>query len=76
MIFKIYLQLLLHISIQQINEYGATETKTLEAITTIWRVLIPIDSKSVILAWRQKVQEILRPLKSMDCENIDKKGSH
>ena len=40
MAFKIYLQLSLPISIQQAIEYGATETKTLEVITEIWKVLL------------------------------------
>ena len=50
MAFKTYLQVLLPITIQHTNEYEAMETKTLEVITTIWRVLTSIDSKSIILA--------------------------
>ena len=66
MVFKTYLQLSLPIAIQQINEYGATEIKTQESITVIWKVLTSIDSKSVILAWYPKVEEILCPLKTLD----------
>ena len=70
MAFKSYLQLSLPITIQHGNTYSATETKTLEAIAAIWRVLTSIDSESVILAWYPKVGETLRPLKPMDCMKI------
>ena len=70
MAFKSYLQLSLPITIQHVNTYSATETKTLEAIAAIWRVLTSIDSESVILAWYPKVGETLRPLKTMDCIKI------
>ena len=40
MAFKTYLQLSLPIAIQHVTEYGATETKTLEVITEIWKVLL------------------------------------
>ena len=67
MAFKTHMQLSQLIVIQHVNEYSATETKTLEAITTIGRVLTSIDSKSIILAWYPKVKEPIRLLKSMDC---------
>ena len=67
MVFKTYQKLSLPIVIQQVNEYSATETKTLEAITVIGSVFTSINSKAVILAWYQKVEETLHPLKSMDC---------
>ena len=67
MVFKTYLQLSLPITIQQANEYGTTETKKLEKITTIWRVLTSIDSKYVILTCHPKVEETLCPLKFIDC---------
>ena len=67
MAFKTYQQLSLPIVIQQVNEYSATETKTVEAITEKWSVFTSINSKSVILVWYQKVEETLDPLKSMDC---------
>ena len=67
MTFKTYQQLSLPIVIQQVNEYSATETKPLEAITEIWSVFTSITSKSIILARYQKVEETLHPLKSMDC---------
>ena len=48
--FKTHLQLSLLIPIQYVNEYGATETKTLAAISLIWRVITFVDKKFVILA--------------------------
>ena len=66
MVFETYLQLSLHIAIQQVNEYGATEIKALEEIIVIWRVLTSIDSNSVILARYPKMEKILRLLKSLD----------
>ena len=38
------------------------QKKTLEEITTIWRILTSIISKPVILVWYPKVEETLRPL--------------
>ena len=74
MAFKTYLQVLLPITIQHTNEYEAMETKTLEVITTIWRVLTSIDSKSIILAWHPKIDKTLRLLKSIECMKTLTKG--
>ena len=68
MVFKTYLQLSLPIAIQQVTEYGATETRTLEAITEIWKALVSINRHNVILAWHLKTEDTLRPLTSTDCE--------
>ena len=67
MLFKTYLQLFLPIAIQQVTEYGAPETKTLEAITEIWKVLLSINRHNVILSWHLKAEDTLIPLKSMEC---------
>ena len=50
MVFKLYLQLSLPILIQLVNEFGPKETKVLEALTVIWKILTAIDQYIVILA--------------------------
>ena len=59
MVFKTHLQFSLPITIQQVNEYSATETKILEAFTSICKMLPSIDNKSFILAWYLKVKDSL-----------------
>ena len=77
MVFETYLQRSLHIAIQQVNEYGATEIKALEEIIVIWRVLTSIDSNYVILARYPKMEKILRLLKSLDyMKTLTKEAVH
>ena len=45
--FKTYLQLSLPIAIQQVTEYRATETRTLEALTEIWKTLTSVNIHNV-----------------------------
>ena len=67
MAFKTYLQLSLPITMQQLTKYGATETKQLEAITEIWKVLLSANRHNVILFWYLKMEDTLKPLTSIDC---------
>ena len=43
MVFKTYLHLSILISIQNVTEFGETETKLLVALTSIWKTLSSID---------------------------------
>lgn len=54
------------IAIQQVNEYGAIETKTLKEIKEIWKTLIAVNRYNVILSWYLKTENTLKPLKSAD----------
>ena len=65
--FKTYLQLSLHIVIQQVTEYGVTLKNILEVITEIWKVLLSINRHNVILSWHLKAEDTLIPLKLMNC---------
>ena len=49
MVFKTYLHLLIPISIQNVSEFGETETKLLVALTSIWKTLSSIDQYIFIL---------------------------
>ena len=74
MAFKTYLQVSLPIDIQYVIEYGATETKTLEVLTEIWKEILSVNRYSVILSWYLKTEYTLRPLTSIDCtETLTKK---
>ena len=66
MVFKSYLQLSIHISIQNLSEFGETETKLLAALTSIWETLSSIDQYTVILSWYPKVEDILCPLRTSE----------
>ena len=66
MVFKTYLELSIPISIQAVTEFGETEEKVLAALTSIWRTLTSIDQHTVILSWHPKVEDTLRPLRSVD----------
>ena len=70
MVFKNYLQLSLHTSIQNVNEFGSIEIKALEAMTSIWKILTAIDRYIVILAWQPKTENIIRPLNTIDLAKI------
>ena len=64
--FATYLKLSIPISIQQVIEFGSIEAKLLEVVTSIQKSLSKIDNKKVILAWHPKVENVLRPMKSVD----------
>ena len=58
------------ISIQQVIEFGSIEEKLLEVVTSIQKSLSKIDNKKVILAWHPKVENVLRPMKSVDLTKL------
>ena len=64
--FKIYLQLSIPISIQNVAEFGETKENVLTALTSIWKTLSSIDQHTVILTWHPKVEDTLRPLRASD----------
>ena len=66
MLLKTYLQLSIPIFIQKVNASGETETKDLEALTSIQKILKTIDQHTVILAWHPKLEDTLSPLKTVD----------
>ena len=66
MVFITYLQFSIPIFIQNVTEFGETETKLLVAFTSIWKTLSSIDQHTVILSWHSKVEDILRPLRTSD----------
>ena len=69
-VFATYLKLSIPISIQQVIEFGSIEAKLLEVVTSIQKSLSKIDNKKVILAWHPKVENVLRPMKSVDLTKI------
>ena len=56
--------------IQQVSEFGSTEVKLLEVVTSIWKKISEIDNKTVILAWHPKVENVLRSMRSVDLTKL------
>ena len=54
------------ISVQHVTKFGSIEVKLLEAVTSIWKTLSEINNKTLILVWYPKVENGLRPIRSVD----------
>ena len=76
MVFKTYLQLSILIFIQNLTDFGETETKLLATLTSIWKSLSSIDQHTVIFSWHPKVEDSLRPLKTSDSMSNPLINSH
>ena len=70
MIFKVYLKFYLPIFIQHVIELGETETRVLEALIVIWKIITEMNNNSFVLSWHPKSKETLRPLKSIDLVKV------